>query len=473
MGTASLRRRAALCALGAAGALLVSPAPALAHGIIGKPDLPVPRWLFAWAAAVVLIVSFVALSVMWRRPRLQNVIAHRVAGLPGLLRPACGAVGLFFFCLTVYAGLAGEQVLPPSNIAPTMVYALFWVGFAFASLFGDVFRAFNPWLAFAEGAAWLARKARIRRPFAVAPYPRWLGRWPAAAGVFAFAWMELIYVEKDTPRNLGIVALAYALLMLAGMAVYGIETWSYRGDAFSVYFNLFSRLSPLSWRRRQLDARTALSGIVDLELWPGTLALIIVMIGTITFDGLQQGPLYMNHIYPAVEEPLAGLGPTVAVELAGSIVMVGVVLLVGAAYRLGILGMSTVDRDTPQRVLALRFAHSLVPIALAYALAHYFSLLVYQVQAFYFLISDPLGNGANYFGTAGGMINFTFLTPNSIWYFQVAALLIGHVCALALAHDRAIALYRDPVQAVRSQYWMLVVMVFFTCLGLWLLSAAA
>ncbi len=473
MSIAALRRRAALCSLCAAGALLAAPAPALAHGIIGKPDLPVPRWLFAWAAAVVLIVSFAALSVMWREPRLQNVVAHKIASLPSLLRPACGAIGLFFFCLTVYAGLAGEQVLPPSNIAPTVVYALFWVGFAFASLFGDVFRAFNPWLAFAEGASWLGRRVGLRLPFRQAAYPRWLGHWPAAVGVFAFAWMELIYVEKDTPRVLGVVALAYALVMLAGMSVYGIEVWSYRGDAFSVYFNLFSRLSPLRWRRRRLEGRTVLSGVVDLEMWPGTLALIVVMIGTITFDGLQQGPLYMNHIFPAIQERLAGLGPTPAVELTGTAVMVAVVLLVGGAYRLGILGMSTVDRDRPQRLLALRFAHALVPIALAYALAHYFSLLVYQVQAFYFLISDPLGTGANYFGTAGGLINFTVLTPNAIWYFQVAALLIGHVAALALAHDRAIALYRDPVQAVRSQYWMLVVMVFFTCLGLWLLSAAA
>jgi len=291
--------------------------------------------------------------------------------------------------------------------------------------------------------------------------------------ILGFAWMELIYVEKDTPRVLGIVALGYALVQLAGMATYGIETWSYRGDGFSVYFNLFSRLSPLKWRRRRLETRPVLAGIVDLEPWPGTITLVITMIGTITFDGLQQGPLYMNHIYPAIEERLAGLGATGAVELTGTIVMLAVVVLVGCAYRLGILGMSTVDRETPQRLLALRFVHALVPIALAYALAHYFSLLVYQVQAFYFLISDPLGTGANYLGTAGGMINFTFLTPNSIWYFQVGVLLLGHVAGLALAHDRAIAMYSDPAEAVRSQYWMLVVMVFFTCLGLWLLSAAA
>ena len=112
-----------------------------------------------------------------------------------------------------------------------------------------------------------------------------------------------------------------------------------------------------------------------------------------------------------------------------------------------------------------------MPIALAYVAAHYWSLLVYQSQASVALFSDPLGNGSNIFGTAGVQINYNVLTPNSIWYFQVVVLLAGHVCGLALAHDRALALYKDPRTAIRSQYWMLVVMVFLTCLGLWLLSA--
>ncbi len=103
--------------------------------------------------------------------------------------------------------------------------------------------------------------------------------------------------------------------------------------------------------------------------------------------------------------------------------------------------------------------------------AHYWSLLVYQSQGAVALMSDPLGNGSNLFGTANVTINYRVLSPNSIWYFQVVVLLAGHVCGLALAHDRALELYSDPRTAIRSQYWMLVVMVFFTCLGLWLLSA--
>ena len=82
--------------------------------------------------------------------------------------------------------------------------------------------------------------------------------------------------------------------------------------------------------------------------------------------------------------------------------------------------------------------HSLIPIALAYVIAHYFSLLVYQGQAMAYLISDPLGHGSNLFGTATSTINYNVIGANGVWYVQVVALVLGHVCGLALAHDRAL-----------------------------------
>ena len=119
------------------------------------------------------------------------------------------------------------------------------------------------------------------------------------------------------------------------------------------------------------------------------------------------------------------------------------------------------------------YAPSLVPIALGYLLAHYFSLLVYQGQATAYLASDPLGDGSDLLGTASATIDYTIIGATGIWYVQVGALVAGHVCGLILAHDRAVAMYRSARQATRSQYWMLAVMVGFTSLGLWLLSAAA
>jgi hypothetical protein len=307
------------------------------------------------------------------------------------------------------------------------------------------------------------------------PYPEWLGRWPAVAGILGFAWLELIYVEHDNPTTLAWLAIAYAGIQLVGMGQYGIETWTSRGDAFAVYFNLFARLSPLHWYRDRLELRPPLAGVTSLEQLPGTVPLLAAMIGSTSFDGLEQGSLWINSIFPALQSLFSdlGLGSAAASELSGTVGLLAMVAIIGGFYRLGIRGMHSIDPATSVGVLAARFVHTLVPIALAYVVAHYWSLLVYQSQAIWYLASDPLGNGSNIFGTAGGQIDFSVLTPNSIWYVQVGALLLGHVCGLALAHDRALVLYKQAHDAIRSQYWMLVVMVGFTSLGLWLLSAAS
>jgi hypothetical protein len=146
---------------------------------------------------------------------------------------------------------------------------------------------------------------------------------------------------------------------------------------------------------------------------------------------------------------------------------------VSALYWLGVQGMHTVRGSPPVRRLGRSFAHTLIPIALAYLVAHYFSAFLYQEQAqFTYILSDPLGRGSDLFGTAGGGINYGIVGSNTVWYVQVAALVIGHVIALTLAHDRALAVYDDVRHASRSQYFMLAVMVGFTCFGLFLLSQA-
>ena len=159
-------------------------------------------------------------------------------------------------------------------------------------------------------------------------------------------------------------------------------------------------------------------------------------------------------------------------ELGGT---VGLALVVATVSGLVVLGMrraSTVA-GSDHRTAPGSYVHSLIPIALAYLVAHYFSLLVFQGQAVGFLASDPLGRGDDLLGSAAWSINYSVISAAGIWYVQVAALVAGHVAGLALAHDRALELWPDRRLAVRSQYWMLLVMVALTCLGLWLLSATS
>jgi hypothetical protein len=471
------RRRRALTAAGAVGVALGLPATASAHGLVGKQDLPIPRWLFAWAAAVVLVASFVGLAVLWATPRLQEITERHRFDVPRVLEVFWGVVGVAFFVFCIYAGYEGTQAAT-ANILPTVIYVFFWVVIPFVSvIFGDVFRAVNPWLAIGKGVGWLVRRTGAAGEGGAEPlpYPAWLGRWPAVAGVLVFAWVELVYANKDDPSQLATMALAYSALQLVGMSLYGVQQWSTRGDAFGVYFGMFARIAPWHWRDRALYTRPLLGGAPPLTPVAGTVALLCTMIGTTSFDGFSQGTTW-NSIVPHLQDFFGSLGLNAehALEWAGTVGIVVMCCFIGVLYRLGVMGMHTVGkRRLRTDELSGAFIHTLIPIAFAYVLAHYFSLVAYQGQAGWQLISDPLGDGSDVFGTAASTINYTWISATGIWYVQVAALVLGHVAGLALAHDRALALFKSARDATRSQYWMLAVMVAFTSLGLWLLSAAA
>ena len=248
----------ALCLLILGAAL---PAQASAHGISGRASLPVPAWLFAWAAAAVLIVSFVLLSVMWTSPRLQHEHERRLCAWPQALSVLGGAIGIALFALVIYAGYEGSPYYT-TNFDPTFIFVIFWVGIPVSCLlFGNWFSAVSPWRAIARACSWSVGRAGVRWRAPLA-YPKWLGRWPVVAGLIAFAWLELIYHDHDDPSTLASLSLAYLALMLVAMALFGIEEWSRRGDAFGGYFELFSRLSWLDARRRALWLRRpTLSGV--------------------------------------------------------------------------------------------------------------------------------------------------------------------------------------------------------------------
>jgi hypothetical protein len=446
-----------------------------AHGIVGKRDIPIPAYVFGWAAGVVLVLSFVGLAVLWPKPVLQPEPARRLCRFPGVLVDvACGVIGVALFVVVVYAGFAGVQT-GTANLEPTFVYVVFWVGLAFASLlFGNVFGPFNPWRAVARAVGRAAKAVSggsLPEPIA---YPRRLGRWPAAVGILCFAWLELVYSNKDDPSTLSVLALGYAAIQLVGMSVYGIDAWTGRADAFAVYFALFGRVAAFERRGDALYLRAPLSALFRLDILPGTVALLCVMIGSTSFDGFSNGVIW-NDVAPDLQKFFVddlGASLNTGLELAFTVGLLFMVLFVFAIYRIGVAGMRLYDPGRSWLDLARRFVISLVPISLAYVIAHYFSLLAYQGQAMAALASDPLGRGSDLFGTATVGINYGVVSATGIWYVQVAALVIGHVAGLTVAHERAVSDYPDTRTAVRSQLWMLGVMVVFTSLGLWILSAA-
>ena len=265
----------------------------------------------------------------------------------------------------------------------------------------------------------------------------------------------------------------YSAITFACMALFGVEEWIGGGETFNAYFGMFSQLAALEVRDGRLGRRKPLSGAPQWGRAPGSAALVLASIAVTSFDGAQEG-VFSGAISWTFER-LADLGFSLqdSFRIADSIWLLIVFAGVAALYWLGVQGMHTVRGSPPVRRLGLSFAHTLIPIALAYIVAHYFSAFLYQEQAqFTYILSDPLGRGSDLFGTAGGGINYGIVSSNTVWYVQVAALVIGHVMALTLAHDRALAVYDNVSNASRSQYFMLAVMVGFTCFGLFLLSQA-
>ncbi|GAC1325676.1 MAG: hypothetical protein NVSMB25_24390 [Thermoleophilaceae bacterium] len=471
------------------------PTDALAHGLVARADLPIPRWLFGWAAALVLLVSFALLSALWRQPKLESDRWRPISPLLGRLlasravQTTCGAVGAALLIVVIWTGFDGTQAVA-DNFAPTFIYVIFWVGLVAVSvMLGDVFRAFNPWRAIAAAAARFAGFVYRGTPPAPLPYPPRLGRWPAALGILGFGYMELAAGDGAVPRNLAVAALVYSVITLAAMSFFGIDVWLDRGEAFSVYFNLFARISIFERRGAILGVRPPLAGLADLNarLSAGTLALLSVTIGAVSFDGSTEGSLW-----PSAKTSIStllsqhGLSATAASRLASTAGLLASVLVVFALYRLGAAGArryaggpeggSSGQQGEPGRVargpasIELAFVHSLVPIALAYVGAHYLTFLLTQGQAILPLASDPLGRGWNLFGTANRVVDYGIIGVTATWYVQVALVVAGHVAGLTAAHDRALVLYRDTRLAQRSQYWMLAVMVLFTFLALFLLA---
>ncbi len=442
----------------------------LAHGLVQRSSLPIPEWLFGWAAAAVLCVSFVALAVLWPKPRLEDPGWRPLPGGLGALvgsravEVVGGVIGVAMLALVIVAGYFGPDT-PLDNFAPTFVFIIFWVGLVFVSvLLGDVFRLLNPWRALGRVVF------RGREPRA---YPERLGRWPATVGLFVFTWIELASGWGEEPATLATAVLLYTVLTLGAIAVYGVEPWIRHGETFSVYFNLFARLSVFETRDRVVGVRPLLGGLPRLDPVPGTVALVAVMIGTVTFDGLSQGQLWkdlavqLNDGFEAL-----GFGLETTPKLVATVGLAIGVAIAGGFYALGIEGARSVGGGFDSEQLRRAFVHSLVPIAMVYVAAHYLTFLLFEGQSIFYLASDPFGQGWDLFGTATSAIDYGLLSQNAAWYLQVGFVVLGHVAALVLAHDRALALYGDPKLAVRSQYWMLAIMVGFTSLALWLLAQA-
>lgn len=431
----------------------------LAHAIEVRQDLPLPLGYVVVGASSALAISFVGLSLLWRSSRFHGdrgrpvpaVVQRVLDSAP--LRRALRALGLLLTAFTAVAAVFGPDVA--SNPTASLVYVTFWVGLVPLSLLlGPVWRLLNPLRTLHAG---LCRVLRLDPRRGLLPLPAWIGYWPAAITLFSFVWLELAAPEPASLATIRSFFGMYAAANIAAGICFGAR-WFERGDGFEVYSSLIGRLAPLGRRRDgRLVLRNPFDGLDGLPVAPGLVATMCVLLGSTAFDGFSRSSFWISHLQNS----------TLPASTWASLGLIAVILLVGLCYtvaaRLGGLVGATDSGTLPGA-----FAHAIVPIAVGYLIAHYFSLLVFGGQQTIGLASDPLVTGANLFGTRGNVIDYSIVSVTQIAFVQVIAVVAGHLCGVVAAHDRAVRLF-PRAHAVAGQLPMLVLMVGYTIGGLLLL----
>jgi hypothetical protein len=457
------------------GVLLASQSAAGAHALAQRYDLPLPLGFYLLAAGAAVAGTFVVLALAGRSLKPVRAAPDLVLArgtIPQVVVVAAQTVGVALLILIVAAGLFGHQN-PFKNLAPVAVWVIWWVGMAlFCAFVGNVWALLNPFAALFGFVEWLARQRGGRASFGL-PYPARLGAWPACFLLLVFAWLELVAPGRDVPRNIAIAILVYSALTFAGYAAFGREVWLRNGDVFAVVFDLFGRFAPLHFSRERdwhWSLRPYAAGLrTHQPLDASSVAFTLLVLGTVTVDGFMETPLWAA----AVEQVFAAANlqpgnPRAYMPFASGL-LIGGPLLLAALYLTAIRIMARTTGFATAPFAGL-FVLSLVPIAIAYHLAHYFSLLAIAGQFIIPLASDPFGYGWDLFGTMLYRIDIGIVDARFIWYLSVVAIVTGHMIAVWLAHVTAGEIFGDPALARRSQYPMLILMVGYTMLSLWILA---
>ena len=477
--------------VGAALTILL-PGRAEAHAFGARHDLPLPLWLYLLGAGLAVLLSFLAMMYFMRSPgdpprraRLSLPNGLNAFLTHGFVRHALQAFGLFLFGLVLADGLFGNQSTT-ENFAPTFVWVVWWVGFAFLqALIGDLWRLINPWnTLFAWAELLLARSFGGARLSLARAYPAWLGAWPAVVVFLAYAWFELVPDRSQEPAALAQAVLIYSAITWSGMFCFGRKVWLDRGEAFTLFFGIFARFAPVFTERdekgrRKLCLRPYGIGLLTAKpLGPSEIAFVVLMLSSVTFDGFTETPPWAAFLQWITQSqalrPLLLEARDAGFDLYGAVMTFALLafpLAFLALYRAFAWATArAAGKDQGARRAAGAFVLTLVPIAIAYHLAHYLSFLLLAGQLLLPLASDPFGWGWNLFGVRAFAMDPGLAGPSLVWGVAAIAIVAGHMMAVYLAHVMALRLYADKAAALRSQVPMLVLMVFYTMTSLWIMA---
>lgn len=452
-----------------------------AHSFGTIYNLPIPFWMYAFAASATLALSFLMVGFFATAQNAQRnfrsvEISDVVSGAGwSILR----GLSVLLLLLTMLSGVFGAQ-RPFNNFSLTFFWVGFVLGFAYlTALIGDVYEFINPWRVLCDLIGRVrptAFSGRIR-------YPAWLAYYPALALYMGFIWLELF--GHTTPRSLGLVLLGYSILNFAAAVVFGAEAWFRYGEFFAVFFRLLGKISPIAYASRRAGGsptmvrlRLPFVGLLEEPAdHPCILLFVLFMLSSTAFDGVHETlpwvQVFWKYAYPvlawAIARPYVFF---VGLYYDWQWLMLWLSPFVYLAIYLFFIQVTkfVTGSERSLRDLALQFAYSLIPIALVYHISHYFTLLFTDAPRLLLLISDPFGVGWDLLGTAKLMQQPITVPARFVWHAQVGFIVLGHLVSVYLAHAQALRLFPGRRKALWSQFPMLVLMVAFTTAGLWILS---
>ena len=346
--------------------------------------------------------------------------------VPQFLRLVLRAIGLIGWLWIVAQGIVGGST-NDGDVASLILWTYAWVGLALISaVIGPIWAWLDPFTTIFDGLAAAGRQFGLRGGEPAA-YPARLALWPAVLGYGVFVWFELVLVVARAGRPLTAILIGYTVLTLVMMAQFGRDTWRAKGEAFGVWFATLGRIAPLALIRPSSTDEPVDEQVVRQRrfgfglLEPGwtlpRLVLVAIATAGILFDGLSQTETWFNVFGT----------PTVPAATVQLLAFLGVItlLVLWVARIIGVPAMGA----------------GLLPIALGYLIAHYFTALAFDGQRIVIIISDPFQLGWNLFGTANFEPNNSFLPGGIVWAIELVAVVGGHIMGAIFGH-RAVMLGR-------------------------------
>ena len=411
--------------------MIIKNSASLNHGVVNVGDLPIPFDIVLNSSALVVWITFVYLKVSWKEsiitPR-QEVFNDKQSFIGKLF-------GIIILFLLVAPGIFGNES-SKTSVAPLILWVFLWIGVpVLGLLFGDIYSKFNPLNLFS---------LKSNKPESV---------YFACILFIGLTWFELVWKEPGNPLNIAIVLIT--LFVCVNLLRYFLKKSLIEVDPLLLLHYLYSKLKLFNSRPY---FRSLLDNIGNLAKLRGIEYFVLLMIGTVTYDGLRETTFWYNQFGSRTDD----MGFSTMMFL---IMNLGTILF----YRFAcFFAIKVGGSDLKLNHVSNLFGHTMLPIAFAYHVTHYLTLLLFESQTFFYRFNDPIGIGMNILNVEEPTINY-FIEPLVIWGIQVAVTLLGHMLSVVLAHDLAVKLFGHQ-QSDKTQYIFLFITVALTLQALFVLS---